>query len=59
MESIRGLQPLKSSIKPEPIKAQDENSSNTIRLVFGTMEKDGTVREPTPEEQAEYESYCN
>lgn len=60
IDTIKSInKPLKGSLKPVEPKQQEEDTENTIRLVFGTMEKDGTVRDATPEEQAEYESYCN
>lgn len=59
IDTIKSInKPLQGSLKPVEPKSPEDND-NTIRIVFGTMEKDGTVRDATPEEQAEYDSWCN
>lgn len=52
----------KSEIAQKAETAEAEENTQEFRLVFGTAGKypDGTSweRDATPEEQAEYESYC-
>lgn len=58
IDTIKSInKPLQGSLKPVEPKAEEEDTDNTVRLVFGTMEKDGTIRKPTPEEQELYNSY--
>lgn len=58
-EKIKGIQPFEGSIKPAELKDMQQDDTNTIKVVFMTGEQDGTVRTPTQEEQAEYESWCS
>lgn len=58
IDTIKSInKPLQGSLKPVEPKVEEEDTANTVRLVFGTMEKDGTIRKPTPEEQELYDSY--
>ena len=59
IDTIKSInKPLQGSLKPVEPKVEEEDTANTIRLVFGTMEKDGTIRDATPEETELYNSYC-
>ena len=58
-KKITGLHTFTGSIQTKDIpNPEEQDTSNTIKIVFGTMEKDGTVRDATPEEKEEYESWC-
>lgn len=48
---------LKGSLEPAELKSDEDE--NVLRIVFACQEPDGTVRKATPEEAAEYDSYCN
>ena len=58
MDIIKSInEPLQGSLKPVEPKVDEEDAANTVKFVFSTMEKDGTIRKPTPEEQELYDSY--
>lgn len=61
-EKITGLQTIAGSLKPVEPELPDSNDENTIKIVFGTSGEypDGSKwdREATPDEEAEYKSWC-
>lgn len=58
IKTFRPITPsLQANIKSKEERERESNEQEAVKIIFA-VSSDGKEREPTEEEQAEFESYC-